>query len=299
MKASRIRGQPWNSGSSVSDQIDFDAHIIQVAGGNNNNEILAVKVIHKASGAEIISHGTIKFNETGKEFPFPLTKPFMKASQTPQTITLELTKADGKKFTTSTTLSYLPNPRGPQSVTRIDSIYGGLQVRTNGPAWETVFPYSFYISGGWLNSDPGNLKRFRDLGFNVLHIVPGGGGMGYDFDQLDAWFEEAEQLGLWIMYDMRHSFQTPEYVRYQVERYKSRKNMLLWYTADEPDGHEIPPSSTSRAYTHIKSLDPYHPISLCLNCQNYHFQAYTAGTDIIMTDTYPIGVNTSFSNKYQ
>ncbi|KAL8814049.1 MAG: hypothetical protein Q9223_006695, partial [Gallowayella weberi] len=233
MKASRIRGQPWNSRSPVIHQTDLGAHLTQAAGGNGR-EILTVKVTHNDSGADIISHGSIRFNETGKDFPFPLTNPFLRASQTPQTITLELTKTDGTTFTTSTTLYYLPNPTSPQSVTRIDSIYGGLQVRTNGPSWETVFPYSFYISGAWLSSDPGNLRRFRDLGFNVLHIVPGGEGMGYDFDQLDAWFQQAEQLGLWIMYDMRHSFQNPEYVRYQVERYKSRKNMLLWYTADEP-----------------------------------------------------------------
>ncbi|KAL8800600.1 MAG: hypothetical protein Q9182_005062 [Xanthomendoza sp. 2 TL-2023] len=323
--ASHIRGQPWNSRSSVSDQTDLGAHINQAA-EENSRESMTVKVIHKDSGANIISRGSIRFNETGKEFPFSLAKPFLQANQTPQTITLELTKKDGRTFTTSTTMYYLPNPRSPQSVTRIDSIYGGLQVRTNGPEWKTVFPYSFYVSGAWLSSDPGNLRRFRDLGFNILHVVPGGEGMGYDFDQLDAWFQQAEQLGLYIMYDMRHSFQNPEHVRYQVERYKSRKNMLLWYTADEPgelpqeaypfsntvisialwttdkmrtDGHEVTPSATSRAYTHIKSLDPYHPISLCLNCQNYHFQAYSAGTDILMTDTYPIGVNTSFSNKYQ
>ncbi|KAL8850802.1 MAG: hypothetical protein Q9221_004216 [Calogaya cf. arnoldii] len=138
-----------------------------------------------------------------------------------------------------------------------------------------------------------------DLGFNILHIVPGGAGIGYDLDQLDTWFDEAEKLGLWIMYDMRWTYQNTGYVRTQVERYKSRSNMLLYYTADEPDSHEDGPDAPSKSYTFIKSLDPYHPISLCLNCQNHYFQRYSAGTDIILADVYPVGVNTSYSTKYQ
>lgn len=65
------------------------------------------------------------------------------------------------------------------------------------------------------------------------------------------------------------------------------------------DGHEDDPDAPSRSYAFIKSLDPYHPISLCLNCQNYYFQNYTAGTDIILADIYPVGTNTSYSTKYR
>jgi len=32
-----------------------------------------------------------------------------------------------------------------------------------------------------------------------------------------------------------------------------------------------------------------------LNCQNYYFKNYTAGADIIMEDTYPIGINETWS----
>ncbi|KAL9600420.1 MAG: hypothetical protein Q9219_003173 [cf. Caloplaca sp. 3 TL-2023] len=181
---------------------------------------------------------------------------------------------------------------------RIDGLHGGLQVRSTGPVWESIFPYSFYLSGPWLGSDPGNLKKFKSLGYNVLHVVPGGDGIGYDLRELDKWFDEAEQLGLWIMFDMRWTYQNTNYVRIQVERYKTRKNMLLWYTADEPDGHEDPPDAPSKSYSFIKTLDPYHPISLCLNCQNYYFQQYSAGADIIMADNYPIGTNTEYSTKY-
>ncbi|KAL8759438.1 MAG: hypothetical protein Q9199_000743 [Rusavskia elegans] len=280
----------------MNDQSDLHAGTIQAAKGNDD-QTLFVKVTHRESGIEIIPHATVRFNETGKEFVFS-TETF-DASHAPQTVTLELTHADGRMFRAATGLYYLPKPRPTQSITRIDSLHGVLLVRSNGPTWETIFPYSFYLSGAWLASDPGNLKRFKDLGFNVLHIVPGGAGIGYDLDQLDTWFDEAEKSGLWIMYDMRGTYQNTGYVRSQVERYKTRRNMLLYYTADEPDGHEDDPDAPSKSYAFIKSLDPYHPISLCLNCQNYYFQKYSAGTDIILADVYPIGTNTSHSTKYQ
>lgn len=130
-------------------------------------------------------------------------------------------------------------------MTRIDSLRGGLQIRSYTPEWEPFFPYSFYLGGPWLESSPGNMKRFKELGYNVLHIIPSGEGIGYDLEQLDKWFDEAEQLGLWIMFDMRWTYKNFQYVRIQVERYKSRKNMLLWYTADEPG--ISPPSDFQRA----------------------------------------------------
>ena len=65
------------------------------------------------------------------------------------------------------------------------------------------------------------------------------------------------------------------------------------------DGHVDDLAGTKKSYDLIKSLDPYHPVSLCLNCENYHFEEYTAGADIIMSDAYPIGTNTAFSTVYQ
>ncbi|KAL8779181.1 MAG: hypothetical protein Q9213_007067 [Squamulea squamosa] len=239
--ASRIHGQPWDADSSMSNQSKLNTGTVVYTTGDDD-EILTVNVIHMESGAELLPRTTIKFNETSKEFLF-LTET-LKASLAPQPIKLELTHADGRKFEATTALYYLPNPKSTQSITRIDSLCGGLQVRTSNLLWLKIFPYSFYLSGAWLASDPTNLKRFRDLGFNILHIIPGGEGIGYDLDQLDAWFEEAEKLGLWIMYDMRWTYQNSDYVKTQVERYKTRRNMLLYYTADEP-AHGVEQSCNS------------------------------------------------------
>ncbi|KAL8920158.1 MAG: hypothetical protein Q9208_006404 [Pyrenodesmia sp. 3 TL-2023] len=295
-KASYIHGQPYNGHQAVQAESDELRVRSNVTSSHRNDEVLQVKIIHSDTGVAIIDRAGIAFNETGREYSITLTS--FKPSQAPSPIKLELTKRDGTIFTATTDLYFLPNPAIPQTVSRIDSLRGSLQLRSNGPSFETVFPYSFYLSGAWLASDATNLRKFKDLGYNVLHVVPGGDGIGYDLNQLDAWYDEAEKLGLWIMHDMRWTYQNRDYVRIQVERYKRRKNMLLWYTADEPDGHEDSPDAPSKAYSFIKSLDPYHPISLCLNCQNYHFQEYSAGADIIMADIYPIGTNTEYSTKY-
>ena len=65
------------------------------------------------------------------------------------------------------------------------------------------------------------------------------------------------------------------------------------------DGQVDPLEATKTAYDVIKLHDPHHPVSLCLNCENYYFEEYTAGADIILSDVYPIGTNTTWSSKYQ
>ena len=69
----------------------------------------------------------------------------------------------------------------------------------------------------------------------------------------------------------------------QVNSIKSRSNLLLWYTSDEPDGTSDPLNATLNSANLIASLDGgvagsggtlvagYHPVSLVLNCQNYYF----------------------------
>ena len=65
----------------------------------------------------------------------------------------------------------------------------------------------------------------------------------------------------------------------QVNLIKSRPNLLLWYSADEPDGYSNPLNASVTASNLISSLDGgdgqggagYHPVSLVLNCQNYYF----------------------------
>lgn len=62
-----------------------------------------------------------------------------------------------------------------------------------------------------------------------------------------------------------------------------------------PDGHQDPFNATVLSRSLIRSIDPYHPVSVTLNCQDYYFGPYTRSADFIMEDAYPIGVNGTFS----
>ena len=142
---------------------------------------------------------------------------------------------------------YLPTPDPTSSVARIDYTHGALLARAAGSSqWEPVFPYSFYVAGPWLRESAGNIALLFNLGYNVLHIIPAG-GLGYDLPELDAWLNECDRLGMWIMLDMRWSYKIPKNVQILVERVKTHKRLLLWYTADEPG--KIP----QRAYK-VKSI---------------------------------------------
>lgn len=94
------------------------------------------------------------------------------------------------------------------------------------------------------------------------------------------------------------SYQDPVAVSTQVNSLKHRKNLLLWYTADEPDGPGDPLTATRAAYDLIYELDGYHPVSIALNCADHFFEDYVSGADIILPDVYMIGNNVTFSTKY-
>ena len=79
--------------------------------------------------------------------------------------------------------------------------------------------------------------------------------------------------------DIDRTYMNASEVTEQVNRVKRRPNLLVWYTADEPDGTSDPLDATLKSSNLIQSLDGgdgmggagYHPVSLVLNCENYFF----------------------------
>lgn len=74
--------------------------------------------------------------------------------------------------------------------------------------------------------------------------------------------------------------------------------MLLWYTGDEPDGKQTPPEDLVAARQRLLQIDPYHPVALALNCENWFWANYTAGADILFVDPYPVALNGGWSKEY-
>ncbi|KAJ3085508.1 hypothetical protein HK102_014106 [Quaeritorhiza haematococci] len=195
-----------------------------------------------------------------------------------------------------------PNPWGG-SVVKLDSWHGSLLVekpgaaakgsRPSSPNGVPVLPFGYYNGwGGWMSEDLTLIDKIKDEGFTMMHPVP---PFDESMDLIEKAIDRAGEIGLYVHYDMRHTYRDVAAVREQVLRFRGKPAILSWYTGDEPDGHGDDPALAQAAYATIKQLDPYRPVSLVLNCANYGFHAYSQGTDILMTDVYPVGINPKWS----
>ena len=131
---------------------------------------------------------------------------------------------------------YLPLQNSTGSTVRLDSLYGGISpYSTDHGRWINLFPYAYYVNwGGWLEDSLSNLEEYANLGYNLLHFVPEGGSTPFNVTTLNNYLDRCDELGLWVMYDMRWTYQNESLVTEQVNMLKTRKSLLLWYTGDEP-----------------------------------------------------------------
>lgn len=242
---------------------------------------------------------TVPLNATAFEIPFNLQG--IQPQMSPYTLSCEAAYTPvgqtPQAFSTSTSLYVLPNPPSG-AVTKMDYRTGGLLARPAtgaGGDYEPVFPIGFYTQfDGYLSQNLSLVDELKAQGFTIIHPVPTFSNVTAFLDVVDR----MQEVGLYLMYDMRLTYMNSSSVTEQVNALKNRPNLLLWYTADEPDGTSDPLSATISAYDLIYSLDGYHPVSLVLNCQDYYWANYTAGADIVMQDAYTIGNNVSFSSEW-
>ncbi|WPG99999.1 Hypothetical protein R9X50_00282300 [Acrodontium crateriforme] len=245
----------------------------------------------------LLASETVPVNSTGNLIMFDITS--LKPRLNPYKVVLFGTPVhsnEGQTYTAETELYYLPAKNTGSSV-KIDNLHGGMLVANNASKfqYEPLLPFGFYTScSGYLNYSLANVSAYKDMGFTAINPVCSyqDGDLGYLFDWMD-------QSNLWYQYDMRGLYLNLSQVEANVPLIKDRSNFLSWYTADEPDGWQYALNSTTLAYDLLKKMDPYHPTGLVLNCDNYYFKQYTAGTDYIMEDAYPIGVNATYSRPWK
>ena len=98
-------------------------------------------------GRNVLAVGQVPINATKFEIPFSLTN--LIPRREPYTISCSATYLDNQKYTTTASLSYLPNPLSG-SITKFDSRTGGLWTKpfNTGRAtdYTPVFPLGFYTS---------------------------------------------------------------------------------------------------------------------------------------------------------
>ncbi|KAI9672268.1 MAG: hypothetical protein M1831_002082 [Alyxoria varia] len=284
----------------------FDDSLQTTTQNSSHNETLHIQVSTRSGHGAFPTEYHLPLAGGFADFSLPLRD--FKPSSDPTPVHVKASNSDAlPNFTATAQLPYQPPIRNEGSMVRIDNLYGGLMVPdhfTSNPTGRIIplFPYSFYIEWyqfykeGQMTSV---VRDFKSRGYNIAHIVPDHTlDHGFYFDHFNAFLDACDEQGLWVMYDMRYTYQNDSFVEWQVNQIKHRKSLLLWYTGDEPDGVGDPLTAPRHTYDLIKSLDPYHPVSLCLNCYNYHYEAYSSGADIILEDVYPIAVNTTFSSTY-
>ncbi|KAF8900151.1 hypothetical protein CPB84DRAFT_1779443 [Gymnopilus junonius] len=264
----------------------------------------SLSVTVSTNGKTLVT-GKVPLNASRHELPFKLSalEPRIQAYDLSCTATLE-----SQKFDATGSLSFLPDPPADiGSVTKMDLRTGAVLARPadgKGGPFAPVFPIGFYTGfDNYLAQDPTGIPaQLKAQGLTVVHPIP-------TFDNLTALelvLDGLQEAGLYLMYDMRFTYMNATAVTEEVNRIKSRPNLLVWYTGDEPDGTSDPLDATLKSSNLIQSLDGgdgqggagYHPVSLVLNCEDYFYTQYASGADIIMQDTYMIGNNVTFSSQW-
>jgi hypothetical protein len=260
---------------------------------------LEFEIYNEETGSPLVTNN-VSVNSTESLFKFSLSS--FTARKEPYQVSIYGTSPDGQQTFSASTQVYVLPSRSYGSAVKIDNLFGGLYVQNafnNWNGWYPIFQNGYYADGSYvtpLNISYENLDTYAAQGFNAINVVPDGGGPDDSFaTQLDKYWDRMDELNLFNIYDMRYSFLNATQVSDQVSLWKDRTTLLMWYTGDEPDGYSYDLNSTTITYNQLKSLDPYHPVSLVLNCQNYYYAEYAAGADIIFEDAYPVGVNMTWS----
>ncbi|KAK6086327.1 hypothetical protein SCUP234_02540 [Seiridium cupressi] len=250
-------------------------------------------------GNTTIGNTSISIGSTNVEVPIDLGQ--FTAGLDGIGIIIKATLGGAQTYEASTELFKLPSPEGYGSVSRLDNLYGGLWVQRDGEAWQHIFAYTYYVQWSlYWDDNVTTLNDYAALGYNMIHIVPTGTlqDQPFPWDQFEAYLDRADELGLYLQYDVIWEPDNLTRMIEQIERIRSHRSLLVWYQSDEPDGKSNPINSTGIAYDKIRELDPYHPASLALNCYDFYYSDYAKGADIIVPDVYPISVNTSYSDVY-
>lgn len=149
--------------------IDAPVTYTQIAGampitlspGGKDATSLAVTI---SVNGKILASGTAPLNASKLEIEFSLSK--LKAQKDPYNISCFATYGQ-QSFSTSTALSYLPNPTN-SSVTKMDLRTGALMAKPadgSGGEYEHIFPIGFYTSfNGYLAGNLSILDELKEQG---------------------------------------------------------------------------------------------------------------------------------------
>ncbi len=205
-------------------------------------------------------------------------------------ITLISTPISGKKFITSCNLKILDYK--PNEV-KTDRLTGGLIVNRR-----AFFPFGFYC---YSPVHPLLPEEEVVKGFNTISpyqkILP------ESFHERKAYMDRCAELGMKVHYNILSvsggggvnsviegisDAEKKELLEYELKAFRDHPALLAWYIADEPNGFGIAPDSLESIYRIIKTIDPWHPVSIVFMAPFLSSGKYINSLDIVMADPYPI-----------
>ncbi|KAI1466705.1 uncharacterized protein F4812DRAFT_451660 [Daldinia caldariorum] len=238
--------------------------------------------------------GSVPINTTSSGFDFDLST--FEPRLAPYEVVLVGTSGlSSRNYTANSSFRYLPETAPGGSVTKIDNLNGGLLFRNaqTGDAFVPLLPYGFYglYNGSNSTAESDEFVHGYSSGGNGLNAIISLAG----FADTNPVYDSMDASTMRFMFDLRGSYKNLTEVTQRVNTIKHHSSLFAYWTADEPDGWQVPFDVTPAAQELIHDLDPYHPVAVTLNCQDYYFGNYSAGGDILMQDPYPIGINSTFS----
>jgi hypothetical protein len=212
----------------------------------------------------------------------------MKPSRNIVTAVITATWSPGAQYTAKTTLTILPYK--PNEV-KTDRLTGGMIVNKR-----SFFPFGFYC---YSPVSPTIAEEEIVKGFNMMSpyqkIHPG------TLDERKAYMDRCAEIGMKVHYNLLSvSASTgpkadtiPEEEKNrrlvaEIKAFMDHPALLAWYISDEPNGFNIDPKVLESIYETVKSIDPWHPVSMVFMAPFMASRKYSAAFDIVMADPYPV-----------
>ena len=158
------------------------------------------------------------------------------------------------------------------------------------------FPFGFYCA-----SPVGNLPDQEVVqGFNM--ICPYQRNLPNALEERKAYMDRCAAIGIKVNYGVNSLIgsghngsktydlsqdELLDLLKKEVITFRDHPALLSWYLNDEPLGQGRPVDLLVKAYNIIKSLDPYHPVSIVF-LMPQRADEFRDAMDIAMTDPYPI-----------
>ena len=205
-------------------------------------------------------------------------------------VTAEIKSGTGKSYLTRSPLIIL-NPRSNEVKT--DRLTGGLIVNRR-----QFFPFGFYC---YSPVDPALPEEEVVKGFNMISpyqkILP------ESLKERRAYMDRCARLGIKVHYNLLSvsggggvasqsdgisEEKQRDLLIQEIKEFMYHPALLAWYISDEPDGTKVPPEKLEKIYNLIKSIDPWHPVSIVFMNPFRDSEKFSKAMDIVMADPYPV-----------